>query len=73
MKMPNLHNEGDVSRNYVSYNFQTLRSDVYQLARDGNATGNRINPCRSACAIHVTSYNDKRESIYTQQQTVAAG
>ena len=34
-------------------------------------TGNRIGPCRSACAVHVTSYNDKRESIYTQQQTIS--
>jgi hypothetical protein len=71
MKMPALHNEGDVSRNYVSYNFQTLRDDVYMLARDGFASGNRIGPCRSACAVHVTSYNDKRESIYTQQQTIS--
>ena len=71
LKMPSLHNEGDVSRNYVSYNFQTLRDDVYMLARDGLATSNRIGPCRSACAVHVTSYNDKRESIYTQQQTIS--
>ena len=38
-KMPQLHNEGDVTRNYVSYNFQTLRDDVFMLAtrrrRDG--------------------------------------
>jgi len=71
LKMPNLHNEGEVSRNYTSYNFQTLRDDIFMLARDGTATGNRIGPCRSACAIHVTSYNDKRESIYTQQQTIS--
>ncbi len=71
LKMPSLHNEGDVSRNYVSYNFQTLRDDVYMLARDGTATGGRIGPCRSACAIHVTSYNANRESIYTQQQTIS--
>jgi hypothetical protein len=71
LKMPQLHNEGDVTRNYVSYNFQTLRDDVYMLARDGLATGSRIGPCRSACAVHVTSYNDKRESIYTQQQTIS--
>ncbi|HEV3165657.1 MAG TPA: hypothetical protein VGZ22_16640, partial [Isosphaeraceae bacterium] len=43
-KMPQLHNEGDVSRNYVSYNFQTLRDDVYMLAHDGDVTGNRIGP-----------------------------
>ena len=57
MKMPQLHNEGDVTRNYVSYNFQTLRDDVYMLARDGDVTGNRIGPARSSCAVHVGSYN----------------
>ena len=57
MKMPELHNAGDVSRNYVSYNFQTLRDDVFMLARDGDVTRNRINPARSSCAIHVGSYN----------------
>ena len=70
-KMPELHYEGDVTKNYTSYNFQTLRDDVYMLARDGNATGNRINPVRSACAVHVSSYNGNRESIYYQQQTIS--
>ncbi len=72
MKMPELHNAGDVSRNYVSYNFQTLRDDVFMLARDGDVTRNRINPARSSCAIHVGSYNANRESIYVQQQTISA-
>ena len=72
-KTPNLHNDGDVTRNLVSYNFQTLRDDVYMLARDGIATGNRINPARSSCAVHVTSYNNNRESIYHQQQTISGG
>ena len=72
MKMPELHNAGDVSRNYVSYNFQTLRDDVFMLARDGDVTKNKINPARSSCAIHVGSYNANRESIYVQQQTVSA-
>ncbi len=71
MKMPSLHFEGDVSRNYISYNFQTLRDDVFMLAKDGNATGNRIGPARSSCAIHVGSYNNNRESIYVQQQTIS--
>jgi hypothetical protein len=70
-KMPQLHNEGDVTRNYVSYNFQTLRDDVFMLARDGDVTGNRIGPARSSCAIHVGSYNANRESIYVQQQTIS--
>lgn len=71
-KAPGLHNEGDVTRNYVSYNFQTLREDIYMLAHDGNVTKNRIGPARSSCAIHVTSYNGNREGIYNQQQTISA-
>lgn len=71
-KMPHLHFEGDVTRNYVAYNFQTLRDDVYMLARDGDVTGNRIGPARSSCAVHVGSYNQNRDSIYVQQQTISA-
>src|SRR5262249_43418208 len=71
-KMPQLHNDGDVTRNYVSYNWQTLRDEVFMLARDGLATCNRINPARSSCAVHVGSYNQNRESIYVQQQTISS-
>ncbi len=72
IKSPELHNLGDVTRNRTSYNFQTLRDDVFMLARDGNVTGNRIGPARSSCAIHVSSYNANREAIYVQQQTISA-
>lgn len=72
VKSPSLHFEGDVSRNRVSYNFQTLRDDVFMLARDGDVTGNRIGPARSSCAIHVGSYNQNRESVYVQQQTISS-
>jgi hypothetical protein len=34
-KKENLHNEGGESRNWTSYNFQTLRDDIFFLARDG--------------------------------------
>jgi hypothetical protein len=71
IKSPELHNAGDVTRNRTSYNFQTLRDDVFMLARDGTVTGNRIGPARSSCAIHVSSYNANRESIYAQQQTIS--
>ncbi|MDA0809877.1 MAG: hypothetical protein O2983_08980 [Planctomycetota bacterium] len=71
-KMPELHYEGDVTKNYTSYNFQTLRDDVFMLGKDGNATGQRINPVRSACAVHVSSYNGNRENLYYQQQTISA-
>jgi hypothetical protein len=57
----------------VAYNFQTLRDDVFMIARDGIATGQRINPARSSCAIHVGSYNNNRENVYHQQQTISGG
>ncbi len=72
LKMPMLHADGDVQRNFTAYNFQTLRDDVYMLARDGDVTKNKINPARSSCAIHVSSANGNRESIYPQQQTISA-
>jgi hypothetical protein len=72
VKMPILHADGGVTKNYTAYNFQTLRDDLYMLARDGTVTGNKINPARSSCAIHVGSYNGNRESIYYQQQTISA-
>lgn len=72
IKTPYLHWDGDVTRNLVSYNFQTLRDDVFMLGRDGDATGNRVCTARSSCAIHVSSFNNNRELIYTQQQTISA-
>ena len=71
-KKPMLHNEGGDSRNWTSYNFQTLRDDIYFLARDGTVTKNRIAPARSSCAILVSSQNQNREWIYSQQQTVSS-
>lgn len=73
VKMPNLHNEGEFTKNFTHYNWQTLREDVYMLGRDGIVTGNKIGPVRSSCAIHVTSYNSNREAIYFQQQTISGG
>ena len=72
IKAPMLHADGDVQRNYTAYNFQTLRDCTYMLARDGDATGNKINPARSSCAIHVSSSNGNREQIYGQQPTISA-
>jgi hypothetical protein len=83
-KKPNLHNEGGLSRNWTSYNFQTLRDDIYFLARDGyvgpsrrdeagRPVRQRVAPARSACAVVVSSQNQNREWIYSQQQTVSGG
>ncbi len=71
-KMPNRHNEGGDTRNYTQYNFQVLRDDVFMLGRDGTVTGNRVAPVRSSSAILVSSQNQNREWIYSQQQTTSA-
>src|SRR5213076_3319067 len=71
-KMPNRHNEGSESRNFTEYNFQVLRDDIFMLGRDGTVTGNRVAPVRSSSAVLVSSQNQNREWIYSQQQTVSA-
>jgi hypothetical protein len=71
-KLPNRHNEGGDSRNFTQYNYQVLRDDIFMLGRDGTVTGNRIAPVRSSSAILVSSQNQNREWIYSQQQTVSA-
>ena len=71
-KMPNRHNEGGDSRNFTQYNYQVLRDDIFMLGRDGTVTGNRIAPVRSSSAVLVSSQNQNREWIYSQQQTTSA-
>lgn len=71
-RRPMLHNEGLVTRNYTSYNFQVLRDDLYMLGIDGTVTGHRVAPARSSCAILVSSQNANREWLYYSQQTIAA-
>ncbi len=71
-KMPNRHNEGGDSRNFTSYNFQVIRDDIFMLGKDGTVTGHKIAPVRSSSAVLVSSRNQNREWIYSQQQTVSA-
>jgi hypothetical protein len=71
-RRPMLHNEGLLTKNYTSYNFQVLRDDAYFLGVDGTVTGHRIAPARSSCAVLVSSQNANREWLYYQQQTVSA-
>jgi hypothetical protein len=71
-RMPMLHNEGLMTRNYTAYDFMVLRDDVYMLGVDGTVTGNRISPVRSACAVIVSSQNAQRDWLYYQQQTVSS-
>jgi hypothetical protein len=71
-RMPMLHNEGLMTRNYTTYDFHVLRDDVYMLGIDGTVTGNRVAPVRSACAVVVSSQNNNRDWLYQTQQTVSA-
>jgi len=71
-RTPMLHNEGLTTRNYISYNFQILRDDLYMLGIDGTVTKHRVAPVRSACAVQVSSQNADRAWGYYQQQTVSA-
>jgi hypothetical protein len=71
-RMPMLHNEGQMTRNWTAYDFQVLRDDVYMLGIDGTVTGNKVSPVRSACAVVVSSQNVNRNWIYQTQQTVSA-
>lgn len=71
-RTPMLHNEGLLTRNWTSYNFQVLRADAYMLGIDGTVTGHRVAPVRSACAVLVSSQNQNRDWLYYQQQTVSA-
>jgi hypothetical protein len=71
-KKPMLHNEGLITRNYTSYNFQVLRDDIFMLGIDGTVTGHRFAPARSSCAVLVSSQNAAREWIYYTQQTISA-
>ena len=70
-KMPMLHNEGQETRNYTSYNYDVLRDDVYMLGIDGTVTNHRIAPTRSTCAVVVSSQNANRDWLYYQQQTIS--
>jgi len=71
-KRPMLHYEGITTRNYISYNFQVLRDDMWMMAIDGTVTHHRFSPARSSCAILVSSQNLDRDWTYYVQQTISA-
>jgi hypothetical protein len=71
-RKPMLHNEGLLTKNYTSYNFQVLRDDIYMLGVDGTVTGHRIAPARSSCAVLVSSQNATRDWLYYTQQTISS-
>ena len=64
--------EGAVDRNFITYNPQVVRDDVFMLGLDGTVKKNRLAVIRSSSALLVGSQNNNREWVYSQQQTVSA-
>ena len=64
--------EGDVTRNYATYNPQVARDDMFQLGHHGSAKGGLIAPIRSSSALVLSSTNINRERIYVQQPPISA-
>ncbi|HEX7901059.1 MAG TPA: multiheme c-type cytochrome [Planctomycetota bacterium] len=71
-RRPMLHNEGDTSRNWTSYNPQVVRDDIFMLGQFGSAKGGRVAPVRSSSALVISSQNANREWIYQTQPPVSA-
>ncbi|MCX7863990.1 MAG: cytochrome c3 family protein, partial [Novosphingobium sp.] len=66
------HYEGEVTRNFATYNPQVAREDMFQLGRHQTTKGNQIAPIRSSSALVLSSTNINRERIYVQQPPIAA-
>ncbi len=64
--------EGVTDRNFTTYNPQVVRDDVFMLGLDGSVKKNRMAVIRSSSAVVVSSQNQNREWVYSQQQTFSA-
>ncbi len=71
-KVKSKHFEGTKSRNWSSYNPQTVRTDQFMLGVHGTTKGNKIAPIRSSSALVVSSTNVNRERIYIQQPPMSS-
>ncbi len=63
--------EGVIDRNFITYNPQVVRDDVFMLGIDGTVKKNRMAVLRSSSAVVVSSQNQNREWVYSQAQTVS--
>lgn len=66
------HYEGEVSRNWTTYNPQVLRDDGYMLGLTGTTKGSKITTVRSSSALILSSVNANREQIYNQQAPISS-
>jgi hypothetical protein len=70
--MPMLHNEGDVTQVYASYNPQILRSDSFFLGIDGTVVGKKISPVRSSSSVALSVQNANRAWVVNQVPTTSS-
>ena len=70
-RKPTNHYEGEISRNWTTYNPQVLRDDGYMLGLTGTTKGNKITTVRSSSALVLSSVNTNREQIYIQQAPIS--
>ena len=70
--MPMLHNEGDTTQVYASYNPQVLRSDSFFLGIDGTVMGNKISPVRSSSSVAISVQNANRSWVANQVPTTSS-
>jgi hypothetical protein len=66
------HYEGEMSRNWTTYNPQVIRDDGFMLCVNGTTKGNKVAPARSSSALLLSSRNANREQIYNQQPPISA-
>jgi hypothetical protein len=64
--------EGELARNFATYNPQVARDDIFMLGRRGPTDGGKIAPIRSSSGLVLSSTNANRERIYVQQPPIAA-
>ncbi len=72
MKTPSNHFEGDVLRNFATYNPQVVRDAEFLLGVSGNVKGNTIAPVRSSSAVLISSEDGQRRRIYGAIPTMGA-
>jgi hypothetical protein len=70
-RVPQNKYEGVIDRNFVTYNPQVVRDDVFMLGIDSTVKQHRMAVIRSSSAVLVGSQNANREWFYSQQQTVS--
>jgi hypothetical protein len=71
-KSENHHDDGEVTRNFATYNPQVARDDMFQLGKHMTTKGGEVAPVRSSSALVLSSTNLNRERIYIQQPPISA-